>query len=712
MYTLSTPLGAVHGIGEMLRKKLYDQEIRTVLDLLLSVPLRYEDRSDFRAIDELEVDQLATIKATVQSISSFYKNKRLISSAVVVDETDRLKLMWFNNRFVNNTLKAEHEYYFSGKLSKYGTMTQPTFEAVKRDTIHTNRLVPLYTSTLDFKQGTLRRILKHICDELQPEQDILAKLSARAGYPLPDLATTFKQLHFPDEAESVVLSRERLAMEELLNLIKHSQSIKAEWQKSGAAVAHILPAKDELIPRTIPFALTPSQLRSLDEILSDLQQSQPMNRLLIGDVGSGKTVVAGLALRVSVQNGGYGCLVAPTQILAEQHAQTLVRFFPDVPIVFLTGKGMFRWQDDAWQPEKRSDGLPEACLLVGTHAVLNFLNKQTLQRPLGMIVYDEQHRFGVKQRANIASLSPRPHVLTMTATPIPRSLMLTIFSHLELSTIDELPKNRVPTKTWVLPESKRASMFAWLLEQMGVGEERKEGQEVKVGEGKKERVGVEERAGENKQEKRAIGAFLTLVVCPFIDQSAHESLTNVAAAAERFAEITASVPDGVVVELLHGKLNQTEKDRLLKRLFAQEIDILVTTPIVEVGMDLPQASAIVIEAAERFGMASLHQLRGRVGRAGQQGYCLLFQSGSGAGRERLKQFEQIHNGRELAELDLRHRGAGDLFGTAQHGFDQLQFASWTNLELIAHAQKIAQQLPPDWKSILQLHTEDDVPAAN
>jgi ATP-dependent DNA helicase RecG len=293
-------------------------------------------------------------------------------------------------------------------------------------------------------------------------------------------------------------------------------------------------------------------------------------------------------------------------------------------------------------------------------------------------VYDEQHRFGVKQRAHIASLDPRPHVLTMTATPIPRSLMLTIFSHLELSTIDELPKDRIPTKTWVLPESKRESMYEWLLEQMGVR-----------------------------------GAFLTLVVCPFIDQSTHESLANVAAAAERFEEIKAIVPEGVVVELLHGKLNQTEKDRLLQRLFNKEIDVLVTTPIVEVGMDLPQASAIVIEAAERFGMASLHQLRGRVGRAGQQGYCLLFQSGSGAaGRERLKQFEQIHNGRELAELDLRHRGAGDLFGTAQHGFDQLQFASWTNLDLIAHAQKIAQQLPSNWKSILQLHTDDDTPAAN
>ncbi len=680
MYTLSTPLGAVMGIGDVLRAKLYDQHIRTVLDLLLSVPLRYEDRSDFRAIEDLEIDSLATIKATVISVSSFYKNRRTITNAVVADDTDRLKLVWFNNKFVKSSLKVDSEYFFSGKLSKYKTMTQPTFEALKQEAIHTNRLVPLYTTTLDFKQGTLRRILKHICDELSPEDDSVAELSAAAGFPLPDLGTTFKQLHFPDEEEAVARSRERLALEELLTLIKRSQSIKSVWEKGTPAVVLEVSEDSNVIPKTIPFELTASQLRSSREILSDLRETVPMNRLLIGDVGSGKTIVAALALRVCVQNNTVGCLVAPTQILAEQHAHTIRKFFPELPLLYITGKGIQTWEDNAWQKIRAVPDDMKGCVVVGTHAVLNAIQSGKIPAPVSLIVYDEQHRFGVKQRAIATSLTPRPHVLTMTATPIPRSLMLTIFSHLHVSSIDELPKDRIPTKTWVLPESKRSDMLAWLQEQMGVGER---------------------------------GSFLTLVVCPFIEQSAHESLENVAAATATYSRLKEELAPALKIALLHGKQTATEKDMLLKRLFNKDIDVLVTTPIVEVGMDLPQASAMVIEAAERFGLASLHQLRGRVGRAGQQGYCILFQSGSSAaGRERLKKFETIHNGRELAELDLQHRGAGDLFGTTQHGFDELQFASWTNVELIGLAQKISAELPHDWQSVLFKKVTESAPAAN
>ncbi len=316
--------------------------------------------------------------------------------------------------------------------------------------------------------------------------------------------------------------------------------------------------------------------------------------------------------------------------------------------------------------------------------MVNLLQKQTLTLPVGLVVYDEQHRFGVVQR-NLAAQVQTPHVLTMTATPIPRSLMLTIFSHLDLSTLDELPQNRVPTKTWVIPEQKRADAYQWLLTQMGI-----------------------------QTAQRETGAFLTLVICPFVDQSAHEGLAAVASATERYATLCQQLPKDLTIALLHGKQTPTEKKRTLKQLYEHTIDVLVTTPIVEVGVDLPQASAILIEAGERFGLASLHQLRGRVGRAGQQGYCLVFQSNnSKEARQRLKLFETIANGTELAELDLKHRGAGDLFGTTQHGFDQLQFANWSNFELIATAQQLANTLPAHWRSALQkLAQPAQAPVAN
>ena len=684
MYTLNTPVSAVHGIGSTTQDKLAAQNILTVADLLLSVPLRYEDRSDLRSIDALEIGVLVTIRAVVLSHSSFYKNKRLISTAKVADDSGTTTLMWFNNRFVHSALKVDSEYFFSGKVTPSGTIIQATFEAISDDTTHTNRLVPLYTSTLDLKQGTLRRILKHICDQLdEAEPDVLATASAAHNFPLPNLTSALKQLHFPNEIEAVAKARERLAIEELATLITHSHRIREHWKVKNNAVA-LLPSQDDTAQDSLPFTLTSSQKQSAAELFTDIAAQKPMNRLLVGDVGSGKTIVAGLALERCVHNGLHGCLVAPTQMLAEQHARTLRQFFPSIPLAVITGKGIALWEKESWQVQKPKPSLHVAHLLVGTHAVLNLINSKNLTLPVGLMVYDEQHRFGVDQRSTPQG-ETTPHILTMTATPIPRSLMLTIFSHLDLSTLTELPKNRVPTKTWVLPEHKRSDSFSWLLTQMNA-----------------------------KDTHRKIGAFLTLIVCPFIDQSKQESLELVASAIKKYEEIQRQVPSNIVVALLHGRQNAAEKNKVLRQLYLQEIDILVSTPVVEVGIDLPQASAIVIEAGERFGLASLHQLRGRVGRAGQQGYCLVFHTTSSQEtKRRLKLFEHIHNGNELAEQDLRHRGAGELFGTTQHGFDQLQFANWSNFELIAVAKQIVSELPTGWRSALQGRTQKTpTPVAN
>ncbi|PIY79690.1 MAG: hypothetical protein COY81_01235 [Candidatus Pacebacteria bacterium CG_4_10_14_0_8_um_filter_43_12] len=653
MYRLSSPLGVVRGIGPKLLETLQTAGCQTVLDLLLQLPLRYEDRSQFFAISDAPQDTLLTLKAKVLKLSTFYKNRRPITTAKIADDSGSLNLMWFNNSFVKQTLKVGQEYFFSGKINDRGSMVQPTFEKISDNTIHTNRLVPIYSSVLKMKQGSLRRILMEITQQLVIGKDQVSDLAEKL-HPVPNISQALTELHFPSEEDRVVVARERLALEELLALINHSLQLKEQWESLTSAEA--IETRPPLIPKGLPYELTGTQNRCLTEILADLKKKIPMNRILIGDVGAGKTIVAGIACWQTVLDGKYAVIVAPTQILAQQHFVTLQGIFPKLPITLISGK------------EKKFE-LDKPQLFVGTHALINKLDKI---KP-GLLVYDEQHRFGVKQRSEALRLKPFPHVLTMTATPIPRTLLLTIFSHLSVSVIDELPKNRVPTKTWVLPEPKRADMYQWIANQV-------------------------KAAGP--------GQFQTLVICPFIDLSHSAALENVASTKEKFEQVKKFFGKKAKVDLLHGRLSNKEKDRVISDLFAKKIDILVTTPIVEVGIDLPQASAIIIESAERFGLASLHQLRGRVGRAGQQGFCMLFSESKGRiVKNRLQQFSQITNGQQLAELDLKNRGAGDIFGVEQSGFGDLQFASWTNFELISVAQKVLPKLNKDWKPIFTFESE-------
>lgn len=688
MYRLSTPLPQVHGIGPRLAEKLAERNILTVQDFLLELPLRYQDFSQFSEISALQPGQTITIEAEVVSVSSVFRNRRAMCTATVADGTGRLKLFWFNNRFVSQVLKKGERYLFSGTVNDRGTLVQPSFERVDAaQNLHTSRLVPQYTTQFAIPQGTLRRILKGILDGLDDSQpDVISSLKPE----VPALVTALKQLHFPEEKERVVAARERLALEELLGLIQLSQKIKDEWDAStdGCPIAHSEP----VIPASIPFELTGAQQRVLIEVLEDLEKPSPMNRLLLGDVGSGKTVIAGLAGVQTLRAGYPVALVAPTKILAEQHFNTLHKLFPDMPLALVVSG------------QKTNPEPSKPIFWIGTHALINRLP----QIKPGLVIYDEQHRFGVAQRSIIQNLQPKPHLLTMTATPIPRTLLLTIFAHLSASVIDELPKNRIPTKTWVLPGSKRQDMYNWLEEQVIQSQHK----------------------------------FQILVVCPFIDPSEREAFESVASATEKFAEMKKSFGKDFAIGLLHGRQSAKEKEEVIGKLFSRELDILVTTPIVEVGIDLPQASAIIIESAERYGMASLHQLRGRVGRAGQQGYCLLFTSSGHIGHakkaelesemenapaaestaakkpiistgERLHFFAETLNGQKVAELDLERRGAGDLFGVAQHGFSELKYGSWTNLELISKAQALFSHLPPDWKPIVvPQQTSEEVPLAN
>ena len=632
-YRFDQPLQFVKGVGPVLAKKFAEQEIATVKDLLLFVPLRYEDRSLRKTIGELEVDELVTVLAAVTSTSNYYKGPRSIQSASVKDDTGRLKLMWFNNKFIIDKLEKGQSYLISGRLNERGVMVQPTVENAAGESIHTDRLVPIYSSTLAMKQGSLRRLLKHILDNLEEVADPLASPAS--------FNQVFNQLHFPDLAEKVVEARERLALDELLLLIDHSHRIKAKWQQLSGTARIIVPQGKALIPGSVPFVLTAAQLQATQEIMADLKLSTPMNRLLVGDVGSGKTVVAGVASLHTLAAGHHSALIAPTQILAEQHAQTFAQLFPQLPTRLVTAKS-----------KTSLDDLGGPTLFIGTHALINRLNRIVPS----LIIYDEQHRFGVNQRSAPAPNGRPAHILTMSATPIPRSLMLTIFAHLKLSLIDELPPGRLPVKTWVVTERKKEAAYRWVIKQVTHGQK-------------------------SQSDRR-----LALVVCPFIKDSVVPAFSQVAAATSKFKELQTISPT-TRIELLHGQLPVTQKQSVIKNLFNQQTQVLVTTPVIEVGLDAPHADVVVIESAERFGLASLHQLRGRVGRAGQQAYCLVMPSSDRQNLHRLQQFAAQNNGQKLAEQDLKRRGAGDLFGTEQSGFDQLRFATWTNLQLITRARQ-------------------------
>lgn len=669
-YALQDPITVVKGIGATVQKTLETAGIHTVLDLVLQLPYRYEDRSQIVTIGELKAGEQATVRATVLRANISYRGRRTVTRATIQDLTGQLQCIWFNNRFVMNQLKQGAELYFAGKLNDRGMLAQPTVEKVSDDTVHTARLVPLYTQlSKDLKIGTLRRILKEVTDNLEATHDAVSETLSKQ---YPPFIRSIQELHFPSVETAVPPARERLALEELLGLIQYSQSLKEQWKEQHNALALTANGYDaddfsRWLPKSIPFALTQAQQRATREIMADLQNDTAMNRLLVGDVGSGKTVVAGIACSFVLQDGHNAVLIAPTQILAQQHAHSLQELFPDLSIQLVTG-----------QTSRTFSLASRPTLYVGTHAVLHHL--ETIQPVL--MIYDEQHRFGVQQRTPPNFKHGTPHMLTLSATPIPRTLMLTLFSHLQLSALDEMPAGRKPVTTWLVPASKHQSSLKWI--------------------------------GDTVQKTNG----QALIVCPFIEPSSAETLGNVAAATEHFEKLKTYYGKhfpNLKLGLLHGKLKATEKQAVIDATFAKKIDILITTPVVEVGVDLPAANVMVIEAAERFGLASLHQLRGRVGRRGQESFCMVFPTTpSKTVIERLKKFTQEHNGLKLAEQDLQNRGAGDLFGFRQHGMTDLRFADWADLTLIQDAHQAYQALTDQpWQSLLPYRAPAEFsPASN
>ena len=610
-------------VGPTYEKKLEKLGILTISDLLHHIPHRYLDFSKITKIRDLKIGEVVTTIGTITFLRNQpTKSGRLMQIGQIEDETGKISVAWFSQPFLTRMLYPGTKIAVSGELSwfnKQPAFFSPQYEKIEEDhdTVHTGKIVGIYPATAGLSSKWLKARIKYVIDRIEIENK------------LDDSA--FRKIHFPKDLEDTVEARERLAFNEFVDLLIKAKERKKKLLKKKGINFSIDQKEIDKFTNHIGFDLTNSQKKVAREILSDISKHVPMNRLLQGDVGSGKTIVSAIAAYATYLNGYQTVFLAPTQILANQHHQTLIQLFSNslIQIELVTGT---------------TKTMKKADIYVGTHALLN----KTFEK-VGLLVIDEQHKFGVKQINFLQKINP--HVLTMTATPIPRTIAQTLFSDMNLSIIDELPKNRQKIKTWLVPSEKRDKAYSWISEQI-----------------------------KNKNSQ-------VFIICPLVEESESETLKNVRSVKKEFDNLEVIFAK-LKLGLLHGKLKEKEKNEVLNKFKNGELDILVSTPVVEVGIDIPNATMMIIEGSDRFGLAQLHQLRGRVGRGTKESYCLLFtENDSDKANNRLTAMTKIESGFELAELDLKLRGAGDVLGTKQSGFGNLKIADWSDTKLIKLASE-------------------------
>jgi ATP-dependent DNA helicase RecG len=642
---LGDSISSLPKIGPFFARMFEKLGVRTIENLFYHVPSRYLDYSLITTINRLHPDETATVHAKIISIKNIFSKRGLrMQIGSVEDATGKITVVWFNQPFLIKTLYPERLVSLSGKVGWFSRklcLNSPDYEILdseEGETFHTGRFVPIYAETAGLSSKWIRTKIRGAFADVPIEEYLPQDLLTR--WHLVNFKEAIREVHFPKDLKEVEEGRRRLAFNELLNLQLKSEYRKLNWSKNKVKNKLKIEKKEiNQFIESLPFKLTESQEKAISEILNDLERDIPMNRLLEGDVGSGKTVVAAVGAFASFLNGYQSLIMAPTQILANQHYQTLKKLFDkfNIRISLITS-------------EIKKIELGRSDIFIGTHSLIH--SKVDFTK-VAFVVIDEQHRFGVEQRAHLVKKSGTPHVLTMTATPIPRTVALTTYGDLDLSVLKESPKGRLKITTWVVPETKRKGAYGW----------------------------IEKEVKENKSQ-----AF---IICPLIEDSEAETLADVKSVTTEFEKLK-KIFKNLKLGLLHGRLKPKEKEKVLEDFKKGKTDILVSTPVVEVGIDIPNATIMVIEAAERFGLAQLHQLRGRVGRSEKQSYCLLFSNfHSGVAYARLKAMEKSHSGFELAELDLKLRGPGEIFGTAQSGFPELKVANWGNIELIKDAKDTA-----------------------
>ncbi len=664
---LDAPITVLQGIGPRYANALGRLGLRTLRDMLYNFPRRHVDYSQLKPIRHLRYGETVTILGTIEDIATRQaRHKEMsITEALVSDGSGKLRLIWFNQPWKVKQLRKGLQVSLSGKIDQYLgrlVMYNPDWEQIDQQHLHTNRIVPIYPLTANIKQKWLRRVMHQVVTFWAPRlQDALPK-SLKRDAKLLDISMAIYQAHFPDSWEQLKAAQHRLAFDEIFYLQLGLLQQKRAWQERSARIFETDEEWLESQIARLPFTLTSTQRKAVRDLCADLSSGRPMNRLLQGDVGSGKTVVAALAIAMVVKQGAQAALMAPTSILAEQHYRNLQSLLCGEGKVIENGQ-LRLLVGSTPEAEKRAirDGLAsgEVRVLIGTHALIE---EPVVFADLQLAIVDEQHRFGVEQRAALRRKGQNPHLLVMTATPIPRSLALTVYGDLDLTVLDEMPPGRQVVSTYLLTPRQRERAYSLIRRQIEQGHQ----------------------------------AF---VIYPLIEENDEDSGKAEAAersAVEGYQRLKTEIFPDFRVGLLHGRMKPDEKEEVMARFRDGEIHILVSTSVVEVGVDVPNATVMLIEGANRFGLAQLHQFRGRVGRGVHPSYCLLIpEREDEVENERLAAMVETNDGFVLAERDLEQRGPGDFLGTRQSGFEalgQLRFARLSDIQLIEKARRFSQEL--------------------
>ncbi len=637
-----SPVETIPLIGPKQKKYLENLEIFTVEDLLFHIPYKYKDTSNIIPISQLKEEREGTILAEVISIKNTWtRYRKVLTRAIVQDETDKINIIWFNQSFLTKNIKPGETFLFEGKLSKKNNdFSNPAYEKFSSSQTHLGKITPFYHETTGITSKWLRsritslkpHITKTIKDQIPKE--ILKE------YNLISFPDAIKTIHFAKDFKEIEIARKRLAFDEMLNI-----SLQIEERKKLREInkAFIIKTHEEEIAaflKTLSFKLTKDQEKAFREILNDMKMQKPMNRLLNGDVGSGKTIVAAIASYNTFLSGYSTIIMVPTTILAKQHFKTFNEFFKKQNI-----KIQLRITKRVTQKSKKPQ------IIIGTHALL--YNTEIPQNT-GLVIIDEQHRFGVKQRAQI--INNNAHYLTMTATPIPRTLTSIIYGDMDISLIIAKPKNRLPVKTLFVTSQKREECYK----------------------------AIERKIKSSNFKEQAF------IIFPLIEES--QKIDAKAAVAE-YEKISKTWLKDLKTDILHGKIKEVEKQKILKKFKDQKTHVLFATSIIEVGIDFPNATMMIIESAERFGLAQLHQFRGRIGRGETQSYCFVIANSlTENSKKRLKYFAENNSGFDVAEYDLKTRGPGEVYGLKQTGVPILKVADITDFELLNETRKVARKI--------------------
>jgi ATP-dependent DNA helicase RecG len=648
-------------VGPELAKKYAKLGLKTVGDLIDYFPRRYDDYSALTPIKDLKPGEVTIQAEIIQAKGRYVRRGMHVTEAVASDPTGSVRLVWFNQPYREQGLKRGQEYYISGSFAlnrQRLSIANPNVELVSDFPVNTARIIPVYRETKGLTSRQIRAALSQVVPAIRelPEtlpnwivesQDLMTKADAVLG------------IHFPESGEHLAEARRRLGFEEVFELMLASLLTKAEVQTEQAPPVTFDESVAKDFVQHLPFTLTDAQRKVVWQIYQDMELGRPMNRLVEGDVGSGKTLVAAMAALMVMHHGHQVAFMAPTELLARQHAENLYKALEPVGMGHYVGLLVGGMKNDQKERARTSIAKGELRLLVGTHALIQ---ESVDMHNLELIVIDEQHRFGVEQRKTLmAKAGHMPHVLSLTATPIPRSLALTLYGELDISILDTKPAGRQPIITRICSPNSRAQLNEDIKQELDAGRQ-------------------------------------MFVVCPLITES---STLDVNSAEKIYEQFSKQDFKGYRLGLLHGKMKADDKNAVMQRFVDHEIDILVSTTVIEVGVDVPNASIMLIEGAERFGLAQAHQLRGRVGRGGYQGYCYLMMSDSTQPSQRLRALEQSNDGFRLAELDLELRGPGAIYGQAQHGALDLRIAQLSDTRLLAAARQAAETFMANGENLVQ-----------